>query len=283
MFERRIIFVFIYNMKLPKNFIKMLENKYVLYFVLFLAVTNLLGYLVFGNINAVIFFILVGFLVYNFSKNMIIVLTVPLILTSILMIGKTVKEGLENANATATDSTTSGSTTASGMPDTKTDSTTSGMPSASTGTSTTSAMPTSAMPSTLSQIKAPGVAKPKTTTKEEDENTTESTDVIPKAQEHFQSDGTNKKRNNRIDYAATVEDAYGDLNKILGGDGVKRLTQDTQQLMTQQLQLADAMKNMTPLLEQAKGMLKGFDFKELGGLANIAKNFGAFGGAPPQE
>ena len=275
-------------MKLPKNFIKMLENKYVLYFVLFLAVTNVLGYLVLGNINAVIFFILVGFLVYNFSKNMIIVLTVPLILTSILMIGKTVKEGLENATATATapatDSTTSGTTTASGMPDTKTDST-NAMPTTTMPTTTmpTTAMPTTTMPTTLSQIKAPGVAKPKTTTKEEDEKTTESTDVMPKAQEHFQSDGTNKKRNNRIDYAATVEDAYGDLNKILGGDGVKRLTQDTQQLMAQQLQLADAMKNMTPLLEQAKGMLKGFDFKELGGLANIAKNFGAFGGAPLQE
>ncbi|NBX39582.1 MAG: hypothetical protein EBR54_09285 [Flavobacteriia bacterium] len=86
-------------------------------------------------------------------------------------------------------------------------------------------------------------------------------------------------RNNRIDYAATVEDAYGDLNKILGGDGIKRLTDDTQKLMSQQMQLADAMKNMGPLLSQAKDMLKGFDFKELGGIANIAKSFGAGGSA----
>ena len=81
------------------------------------------------------------------------------------------------------------------------------------------------------------------------------------------------KKNNRIDYAATVEDAYEDLNKILGGDGIKRLTDDTQRLMGQQIQLADAMKSMTPLLEQAKGMLQGFDLKNLDGLASMAKQF----------
>ena len=79
------------------------------------------------------------------------------------------------------------------------------------------------------------------------------------------------KKNNRIDYAATVEDAYEDLGKILGGDGVKRLTDDTQRLMGQQMQLADAMKSMTPLLEQAKTMLQGFDLKNLDGLASMAK------------
>ena len=82
------------------------------------------------------------------------------------------------------------------------------------------------------------------------------------------------KKNNRIDYAATVEDAYDDLNKILGGDGIKRLTDDTQKLMGQQVQLAEAMKSMSPLLEQAKGMLQGFDLKNLDGLASMAKSLG---------
>ena len=83
---------------------------------------------------------------------------------------------------------------------------------------------------------------------------------------------SNKKRN-RIDYASTIEDAYDDLNNILGGDGIKRLTDDTQKLMGQQLQLAEAMKSMTPLLENAKSMLKGFDLKDLDGLASFAKSF----------
>jgi hypothetical protein len=257
-------------MKLPKNFIKMLENKYVLYFVLFLAVTNILGYLVFGNINAVIFFILVSFLVTNFSKNMIIILTIPLILTSILMVGKRVKEGLENKDELDVEPSSTRERPEKNL--------------------------TPEQKKKLYKIKQNikqkidkviDEAKPMIGTSDgeniESDTMDDSMDenneyeTTTKEIDGFQSDGTNKKRN-RIDYAATVEDAYGDLNKVLGGDGIKRLTEDTQKLMSQQMQLADAMKNMGPLLEQAKGMLKGFDFKELGGIANIAKSFGGFGG-----
>jgi hypothetical protein len=86
------------------------------------------------------------------------------------------------------------------------------------------------------------------------------------------------KKENRIDYASTVEDAYEDLNKILGGNGIKQLTDDTQHLMKQQMQLADAMKSMTPLMEQAQSLLKGFDMKSLSSLAGLTKT-----GAAPIE
>jgi methyl-accepting chemotaxis protein len=79
-------------------------------------------------------------------------------------------------------------------------------------------------------------------------------------------------KNNRIDYATTVENAYGDLDRILGGDGIKKLTDDTQRLMKQQVALTDAMKNMTPLIGQAKELLQGFDLKNLDGLASMAKS-----------
>jgi hypothetical protein len=78
-------------------------------------------------------------------------------------------------------------------------------------------------------------------------------------------------KKNRIDYASTVEDAYDDLSKILGGDGIKRLTGDTQQLLEQQVQLVDAMKNMTPLIETAKGLLNGLNMDGLNGLTDIAQ------------
>ena len=41
---------------------KLLCNKYFLYFIAFLAVTNVLGYLVTNKVNAVIFFALVALL-----------------------------------------------------------------------------------------------------------------------------------------------------------------------------------------------------------------------------
>ena len=83
-----------------------------------------------------------------------------------------------------------------------------------------------------------------------------------------------------IDYASTVEDAYDELNKILGSDGIKKLTGDTQSLMKQQMQLAESMKSMgpmiqsmAPMMKQAQDMLGGMgEGKEgLGGIMEIAK------------
>jgi hypothetical protein len=95
--------------------------------------------------------------------------------------------------------------------------------------------------------------------------------------------GRAKKRNGyEVDYASTIEDAYDSLNQILGSDGVKRLTDDTQNLMKQQLQLAESMKsmepfikNMGPMMQQAQSMLKGMgDNKEgLGNIMEMAKKF----------
>ena len=84
-------------MKIPSSVSKLLENKYVLYIVFFLAVTNIFGYMVMGNIKAVILFILIGYLVYCFNKNMVIVLLVPLIITSIFTAGGIMREGLTNS------------------------------------------------------------------------------------------------------------------------------------------------------------------------------------------
>ena len=65
-----------------------LTNKYVLYVVLFLAVTNILGYLAVQNFTAVTFFLLVGFLTHYFSKNMTIILLTAMIATSFLFLAQ---------------------------------------------------------------------------------------------------------------------------------------------------------------------------------------------------
>jgi hypothetical protein len=77
----------------------------------------------------------------------------------------------------------------------------------------------------------------------------------------------------RIDYASTLEEAYDNLDQILGGDGIKNLTNDTQKLMAKQQELFQSMQAMTPMLTQAKQMLEGFDMKSLEGLAGIASSF----------
>jgi hypothetical protein len=70
-------------------------NKYFLYTIVFLSATSNLGYLLANNINAVGFFIIVGIIMVNFSKNMAVVLTVCLVATNFLVATKT-REGMEN-------------------------------------------------------------------------------------------------------------------------------------------------------------------------------------------
>jgi len=231
-------------MKLPSSLAKLLENKYVLYIVFFLAVANLFGYMVMGNYKAIALFVLVGYLVHTFNKNMTIVLLVPLILASLFTSGF-IKEGLENASDDSKSKDNSKSTDASGNPiPSTTDASGNGVKVASSGEAVVA------------------VAD-------------KANNDVPKANEKFSN--PYDKRGSRLDYAATVEDAYGDLNKILGGDGIKNLTADTQKLMNQQLQLAEAMKSMTPLLEQAKGLIGGFDMKNFGNITEMAKQFQASG------
>lgn len=227
------------KLSLPKTVIKVLENKYVLYFVFFLALINLFGYMVLGNIHAILFFILVGFLSTFFTKNMIVVLSVPIVLTSVLMIGQKVKESFETMDEKE--------------------------------------MKVKASKESGIQ-KQPDIVYPSPT----EEEVNEISDDVSGDMQGEEPMTTMYKKNNRVDYASTIEDAYTDLNTILSGDGIKNLTSDTQKLMSQQLQLADAMKSMSPLLESAKGLLQGFDMKNLSSLSTLAKNFN-MGNISPDE
>ena len=66
------------KMKMPKMD-KLLNDKNVLYVVFVLAILNLLGYLLTNNLEAIVFFLMVGFLSTYFSKNMIIVLIIAMV------------------------------------------------------------------------------------------------------------------------------------------------------------------------------------------------------------
>ena len=86
-----------------------------------------------------------------------------------------------------------------------------------------------------------------------------------KSDEHFEV-GRAKNGQSKIDYASTIENAYDELNKILGSDGIKSLTDDTQRLMKQQMQLAESMQTLSPLVEkmmpmaqQMQGMMEGMN------------------------
>jgi hypothetical protein len=196
-----------------------LTNKMVLNVVSFIALLNVIGYAVMGKFNNVLFFIVLAILVKYFSKNMIIILGVPLIVVNLLSLRSgSVFEGLENNDGTSTSTTTTTKENQEHLDKSVDD----------------KKKQTSPM--------LPGTA---------DESGVVSSNV--KTDESFEV-GRKKNASSKIDYATTVEDAYDELNKILGSDGIKRLTSDTQGLMQQQADLAKSMEAMTPLIESIMPM-----------------------------
>jgi hypothetical protein len=216
--------------KINKTTTKLLTNKMVLNVVAILAFLNIIGYLMMGKLNDVAYFIIIAILTRYFSKNMIVVLGVPLVITNLLACKCAVTEGMNNRM----DSNQNNE----------------------------------------NKQKKAAVLKSKQNNNDEENNNERYLDDSTmnnsiaanmnnkmNTQDGFEN-GRKKHDKYNIDYASTIENAYDDLNNILGSDGIQRLTSDTQKLMNQQMQLAEAMKGMGPMVEslspmvdQLKGMM----------------------------
>ena len=198
----------------------LLTSKVVLTIIFWLSLTNIIGYLIYNRFDVVVFFVLISVIITYFSKNMIIILGVPLILVNLSVLGKNkFKEGLEGQTA--------------GKEKEKEKKVDGSQPAV---------------------ISPPDLTQP--TTEHVD------TEVKTEKPDSFEVGRNKNKSKYNIDYAATIEDAYDELNNILGSDGIKNLTSDTQNLMQQQKQLTEAMtqiqplmQTVGPLLDQAKTMM----------------------------
>lgn len=91
-------------MKIPislslKDTGKILHNRFVLYFVLFLALADLLFLAMGREFVSVAIFILSGFVTSFFSKNMMVVMCVAMVITNILKYGSDIRlqEGLKES------------------------------------------------------------------------------------------------------------------------------------------------------------------------------------------
>jgi hypothetical protein len=251
-----------FNSKIAKFF----SSKTLLNIVVAISFLNIIWFVIFGETIAIIYFILIGLVTSFFSKNMVIVLSIPLVLVN-LFLANTIfsnsvkkREGLENK----TDNNDSSSSTSKNDKNKK---------KTSTSSSTNQGLPITPLDNNTTETNTP----------ENDNNIENNIENKTEIDESFEV-GRSKKNSKgyNIDYASTVEDAYDELNKILGSDGIKRLTSDTQNLMKQQMQLAESMKSMQPLIagmapimKQAEGLLGSMgQTGNLGGnLADIAKKF----------
>jgi hypothetical protein len=218
----------------------------VLNIVSIIALLNVIGYMMMGNLNNVVMFFILAGLVRYFSKNMIIVLGVPLVLVNLM----SMKDYAYTVEGMTTDK----------KPEAK-----------------------------------KSEDKKESDSEEDKEKTTDAAGTKDsvgasndkKSDEHFEV-GRPKNGGSKIDYAATIEGAYDQLNSILGSDGIKNLTGDTQRLMQQQADLAKSMESMVPMIEkmipmaaQASKMMNGMntDGKGIEGLMEMAKKMSGGMGA----
>ena len=206
-------------MKFPKVN-QLLQDKNVLYIVLFLAITNLLGYVFLGDTESVVFFLVVGFLTTYFSKNMIVILLVAMLATNFLVGTKhlnNIKEGMKNKG------------------------------------------------------KKKDKKKKKKENMENEDNKDAADVPVAASEEEEEEVISGGGGENRVDYAKTLEQAYDNIQDVLGDGGMESLTAQSKELMTQQKQLMDNMKSAQPLLESAGKFLENFDLENMGGITDMLK------------
>jgi hypothetical protein len=225
------------------NIKSLLRNTTVLYIVFGSALLNFFTYILHHQYDAVVAFLVFGIITrYLFSKNMIVVLLVSMLITNTMMSlsyfkGKIV-EGMAAAKAD---------------------------------------------PKTKDGKK--NAKKPK---KGEE----------PKTHESFESrlDQGDLANNNevmgddevddimagqkipKVDYASTLESAYDNLDKLLGSDAIRSMSEDTQRLADKQKKLMGNIQKLEPMMNKAGDMLKSLDMGKMGDmLKGLEGKMGMFG------
>jgi len=260
---------------------KLLTNKYFLYFIVFLAVTNVLGYLVTNKINAVIFFGLVSLITYQFSKNMVVVLLIAIISTNFLMANKRMREGLENKIVENEINIDSESLSKIVDKDPEIANAIDVLKQSKNDEEVRKQLTeNNDKPLTVTNLDMDKPNDNDNPNKIIDTNNTDLNNSNETGPEGVGEQIGGKKNSAksehfgpRLDYAATIEQSYQNLDNILGSDSIKQLTNDTQKLMKQQQNLFNTMNQMVPVLEGAQNMLKGFDMdsltKSLGSMSGL--------------
>ena len=207
-----------------------LKNKYVLYTLLVVALGNVLGYLAMEDYKSLGLFISVGLLSTYFSKNMAVTLIVAIIVTACVAVNNKVREGLvENKKEEKED-----------------------IPKGKVECSTDDECPTGKKCNEQSKCKPVSGFQ---------NNVPPSTPA--KVGDDDESPG------DRIDYAATMEQAYDNLQQMLGEDGVKGITNETKKLVQQQKDLMGTLNTMAPVLNTAKETLESMNMPDMAGMATM--------------
>ena len=259
------------NNKMDMNYL--LRNRNVLYVVLLFAIANLFSYLMMKQLDAVAFFIIIGFLTSYFSKNMIVIMFTSMISTFLLvqvnMLGN-VQEGMEVKEGSEPIKTpgqhAESKANANGSNDT-----------APSDPIRGEQLLDEKERAKITEIKEPLQNKPTEGNKNNKEKFSQK--ISPARYNSSEDDGVsiaNKKPN--VDYASTLETAYDNLDKLLTSDAMKNMSEDTNRLAEKQQLLMGNISKMDPIMKKAASILEGMDMGKIEGILGKLGSFGIGGG-----
>ena len=231
----------IFNNKLLNN--KLVNNKITLFIVAALALFSLYIHITKSHFSAVLLFFLTAGLVYTFTKNMTLVLGAAFIVTTIASMSKGLfglKEGFKEGDDDAEEEVEEAEVSASEADE---------------------------------ELEAGKVVEEGKAPKEEEE------EEAKKPGEKFGNQklspalfNTPSKKNveQQLGKATEVEQAYDNLEKIMGTEKINSISTDTKDLIKQQNELIKQLKTMTPALNSAMSSLGNLDLNKLTGMFNSA-------------
>jgi hypothetical protein len=243
-------------------FNKLVNNKITLYIVSIIALLSLIGHIIYSEISAIILFFLVGAIAYNFTKNMTIVLGSAFVVTSVasmtmnLFVYQEGMEGNDSSGNTNTSSNARQNNVASALSN-STDNT-------NTNTNTDTNIDTDTN-STNTNSRNTNTRNTNTrNTNSRNTNSTDDTEGLSQLTPALLDNIPNKEQmQKQLGKATEMEQAYDNLEKIMGKENIQSISTDTKDLIKQQNDLIKQLKTMTPALNDAMSSLGNLDLSKL--------------------
>jgi len=250
----------IFNNKIFSN--KIFTNKITLIIVAAIAFLSLYRYIMLYEFSAVLLFFIVGAIAYSFTKNMIVVLGTSFLATLIVELFKGLfgfKEGLESKTEETDDVLETDSVLETAKRLTK------------------SAMaPKDEEPNEeASNTKASNTKASNTKASSKESNENESSKKTKDTYENqiplnpgLYNMPNKEQMTKQLGKASETEQAYDNLEKIMGSKQINSLSSDTKDLIKQQNDLIKQLKSMTPALNDAMSTLGTLDLSKLTNIFN---------------
>jgi hypothetical protein len=242
-------------------FNKVMNNKFVLYAVALIALLDILGYLLRQEFSAILFFYLVGMITFHYTKNMTIVLGSALLVTTIVHLLKdrmNIKEGMRSKRTTEGHKNGDKKKIEEDKHDDEDD-----------DEDDDEEEEINKVKESMSDFKGlekevEGLVKDMNTKSGSKSGYQNQVKLKPSLYNIPNKDQLSKQ----LGKADKMEQAYDNLEKVVGDNGIKSMSNNTKDLIKQQKELLHGLKDITPALNEAMGAIGKIDLGGLAGLFN---------------